>query len=111
MSSFDTRLAVYGTLAPGKPHHHELDALRSQWEDGAVRGRLIRGGWAAEDGYPAPVLGSDGQEVAVRVFTSPDLSTYWARLDAFEGGGYQRVSASIVIGDRAAEAWIYAAAD
>jgi len=111
MSSIDTRLAVYGTLAPGKPNHHALDGLRGQWEDGAVRGRLIQAGWAAEDGYPALVLDPNGQEVRVHVFTSADLPDHWARLDAFEGAQYQRVSASIVIGDRAAEAWIYAAAD
>src|SRR5262245_49733801 len=35
-----TRLASYGTLAPGKPNHHQLYPLKGRWLRGVVRGHL-----------------------------------------------------------------------
>ena len=29
------RLAVYGTLGPGRPNHHQLSALRGRWVRGS----------------------------------------------------------------------------
>ena len=34
------RLVVYGTLAPGRPNHSQLEALDGRWSPGKLRGRL-----------------------------------------------------------------------
>jgi gamma-glutamylcyclotransferase (GGCT)/AIG2-like uncharacterized protein YtfP len=84
------RLAVYGTLAPGRPNHHQLSGLSGRWIEGTVRGELFQVGWGADLGYPAIVLDVDGPIVDVQVFESSDLPDHWARLDEFEGSGYRR---------------------
>ena len=47
------RLATYGSLAPGRPNHHQLDGLEGRWSEGDVYGRLVDAGWGASLGYPA----------------------------------------------------------
>ncbi|MEL6827871.1 MAG: gamma-glutamylcyclotransferase [Pseudomonadota bacterium] len=89
------RLATYGTLAPGRANHHQLDGMRGQWRKGYVRGTLVDSGWGAAEGYPGIYLGSDGTRVDVDVFESPDLPEHWPRLDEFEGTEYERVIADI----------------
>ena len=95
-TSADRRLAVYGTLAPGRPNHHQLSDLSGRWMSGSVRGRLRTGGWGAELGYPGIDLDPDGPAVEVGVLESPDLPAHWARLDEFEGPGYRRTNATFV---------------
>jgi len=62
---------------------------------GHVNGRLVDAGWGAGLGYPALVLDPGGSAVSVDVFESVDLLAHWARLDAFEGPGYQRVVTTV----------------
>lgn len=102
-----TRLATYGTLAPGRPNHHQLADLRGHWQPGSVRGRLTDQGWGAALGYPGLLLGDQEDEVAVQLFESADLPAHWARLDAFEGEGYRRVPVEVTAGDRKLTAFIY----
>jgi gamma-glutamylcyclotransferase (GGCT)/AIG2-like uncharacterized protein YtfP len=83
--SADHVLAVYGTLAPGRPHHHQLAGLAGSWSHGWVRGLLIERGWGAALGGPGMLLDDDGANVAVQLFASADLPQHWARLDALEG--------------------------
>ena len=85
------RLATYGTLAPGRPNHHQLDGLEGRWLKGHVNGLLVDAGWGATLGYPALRLDPDASTVGVDIFESADLPAHWARLDAFEGPGYERV--------------------
>ena len=108
--SIDHRLAVYGTLAPGRSNHHQLDGLTGEWRKGSVRGRLIAEGWAATEGYPALFLDPQGVAIEIQLFTSADLPAHWRRLDDFEGPGYSRVPVCVALGDEAIDAWIYAAA-
>jgi gamma-glutamylcyclotransferase (GGCT)/AIG2-like uncharacterized protein YtfP len=84
------RFAVYGTLAPGRPNHHQLSGLSGRWIEGTVRGQLLQEGWGAEVGYPGIVLDREGPTVDVQLFESSDLPDHWTRLDEFEGSGYQR---------------------
>ncbi len=56
---------------------------------------LVDAGWGAGLGYPALVLDANGSEITVDVFESVDLPAHWARLDAFEGPGYQRVVTTV----------------
>jgi len=101
-----TRLAVYGTLAPGRVNHHQLAGLRGTWRQGTVRGRVV----PADQGHKALILDPLGSEVEVFLFESRDLPDHWARLDAFEGAGYMRVLTRVDTGDEAVDAWIYVAA-
>src|SRR4051794_1904430 len=89
------RLATYGTLAPGRPNHHQLDGLDGRWLEGQVRGTLVDAGWGASLGYPALILDPDGSAIDVRIFESTDLPAHWTRLDEFEGPGYQRVATTV----------------
>jgi gamma-glutamylcyclotransferase (GGCT)/AIG2-like uncharacterized protein YtfP len=95
------RLAVYGTLAPGRPNHHQLAGLSGRWIEGTVRGQLHEAGWGAYLGYPAIVLDDAGPEVDVQLFESSDLPEHWDRLDEFEGAAYRRAvtAVSTVEGD------------
>ncbi len=103
----DHRLATYGTLAPGRPNHHQLAGLVGSWSQGHVHGTLIDAGWGATLGYPALTLEADGTPVDVHVFESLDLPAQWARLDEFEGPGYQRVSTTVHSPDGDLTASIY----
>lgn len=111
MSAADTRLAVYGTLAPGRPNHRQLAGLNGSWLNGTVNGRLLPEGWGAQLGFPAIVLGPDAPAVEVQVFESQDLPNHWARLDAFEGSGYRRVTTIVDTARGPLEAYIYEVAD
>jgi gamma-glutamylcyclotransferase (GGCT)/AIG2-like uncharacterized protein YtfP len=103
----DTRLAVYGSLAPGRANHHHLAGLKGQWRRGTVRGRLIDEGWGAALGYPGLILDSAGPVVEVHLFESADLPDHWPRLDAFEGTGYRRVVTQVRTADGDLAACIY----
>jgi gamma-glutamylcyclotransferase (GGCT)/AIG2-like uncharacterized protein YtfP len=76
-----SRLATYGSLAPGRPNHHHVADLRGRWFAGAVRGRLVEAGWGASLGYPALVLDRSGPTIEVQVLESADLPEHWSRLD------------------------------
>ena len=95
----ETRLATYGTLAPGRANHRQLDGLRGRWLTGTVRGRLVEAGWGAAQGYPAIILSEAAAPVTVHVFESEDLPACWDRLDAFEGDEYQRIAARVQLDD------------
>ena len=102
----DTRLAVYGTLAPGRVNHHQISALSGNWKRGTVQGKFFSSGWGAALGFPGLILDPLGPSVDVDLFESMDLPAHWARLDEFEGSGYRRVVTPVntVEGDRSA--WI-----
>lgn len=103
----ERRLAVYGSLAPGRSNHHVLDGLAGRWTEGHVRGRLLAAGWGAELGYPGLILDSRAATVPVQVFESSALPAHWGRLDDFEGPGYERVVATVQTADGDLPACIY----
>ena len=104
------RLAVYGSLAPGRPNHHELSDLAGRWIEGTVRGQLHQEGWGAELGYPGLVLNPAGPTIDVQLLDSPDLVHHWTRLDEFEGPGYRRTvtAVSTTEGDLTASIYVLA---
>ncbi len=102
-----TRLATYGTLAPGRVNNHHLADLEGYWRQGTVKGRLVEAGWGAKLGFPGLILDPLGQAVDVHLFESPDLPDHWPRLDAFEGEGYRRVVTQVYTRDGDLEAFIY----
>jgi gamma-glutamylcyclotransferase (GGCT)/AIG2-like uncharacterized protein YtfP len=89
------RLATYGSLAPGRLNHHQLDTLDGRWSEGHVNGKLIDTGWSAGLDHPALILDPDGSAISVQVFESMNLPDHWPRLDDFEGPGYERVVTSV----------------
>ena len=109
--SAETRLATYGTLAPGRPNHHQLAGLTGRWLRGTIRGRLVEAGWGADLGFPGLVLDEGGPAIAVQLFESPDLPRHWGRLDAFEGPGYRRVAVSVHTDEGELDACIYVVAE
>ncbi len=105
------RLFVYGTLAPGGPNEHVLANVPGTWEPATVRGTLLQAGWGAAAGYPGIVLSESGDEVQGLIFSSPELSAHWTRLDEFEGDGYIRVLVDARLESGAiVQAYIYALA-
>lgn len=105
------RLAVYGTLAPGRSNEAELADVPGQWTRGTVRGHLHARGWGAASGYPAVVLDPEGPEVEVHLLTSAELPRHWSRLDAFEGPGYLRTPVEVAVDGEAVVAQIYELAE
>jgi gamma-glutamylcyclotransferase (GGCT)/AIG2-like uncharacterized protein YtfP len=103
----DTRLATYGTLAPGRPNHGQLAGLSGRWLVGHVRGSLVQAGWGAEFGYPGLILDPHGPLVEVDVFEASSLPQHWHRLDAFEGPGYRRVVIQVSTAEGVLPASIY----
>ena len=85
------RLAVYGSLAPGRENHYLLAKYAGTWSRGRVRGDVFNAGWGAAGGYLGLVPRDDGPWVAVQVFESESLAEAWRELDAFEGSEYKRV--------------------
>ncbi len=80
-----TRLAVYGTLAPGEPNASVLSGIHGIWSKGRVCGVVEY--WAK---FPYFTWEPNGPDVEVHVLTAPALSDHWARIDAFEGRRYVR---------------------
>jgi gamma-glutamylcyclotransferase (GGCT)/AIG2-like uncharacterized protein YtfP len=107
----DTRLAVYGTLRPGRVNHHHISALAGSWTRGTVRGKLFSSGWGAALGFPGLVLDPLGPAVEVDLFESAELAQHWTRLDEFEGAGYQRVVTTISTDEGEKSGWIYVLAE
>jgi gamma-glutamylcyclotransferase (GGCT)/AIG2-like uncharacterized protein YtfP len=87
----DTRLAVYGTLAPGESNHGVVAGLQGTWTRGLFHGELHATGWGSTYGFPALRWRPDAPPVRVRLLTSADLPAAWTRLDRFEGPGYRRI--------------------
>ena len=103
------RLFVYGTLAPGRANHDVLEAIPGTWEAATIKGKLFQEGWGAQLGSPGIVPTEDGDVVQGFVFSSEHLTDQWARLDAFEGEGYDRVRVTVrVEGTRSVDAYVYA---
>ena len=95
----ETKLAIYGTLAPGEVNHSQIAGIPGDWIDGFVRGDLLQTGWGAEHGFPALAWRPDGARVATKLFIASDLPSHWRRLDEFEGDGYRRILVPIETDD------------
>lgn len=105
----ESRLFVYGTLAPGQPNEHILSGLRGTWRPATVTGDLVQSGWGADLGFPALTLRTDGPEVSGLLFTSDALADHWDRLDEFEGPGYDRVLAQATCDGQSVDTYVYVA--
>jgi gamma-glutamylcyclotransferase (GGCT)/AIG2-like uncharacterized protein YtfP len=104
-------LAVYGTLAPGRPNHHVVAPLGGEWTQGVIEGDLYPVGWGATLGYPAFRPGAGGPAVGVHVLQADALATAWTRLDRFEGPGYRRILVPVFTAAPAGERRLYTVAN
>lgn len=86
-----TRLAVYGSLAPGEVNHHAIAHIRGIWCEGYVRGTVRMSGWGSDVGFPGMTWIPDGDEIPVNLLVSAELPQHWNELDAFEGEDYVRI--------------------
>jgi gamma-glutamylcyclotransferase (GGCT)/AIG2-like uncharacterized protein YtfP len=84
------RLAVYGSLRPGRENFHLVADLRGKWQRGHVRGVLEPGGGEGNARWPKLSEHEGAPEVAVDVLESDDLPARWVTLDEFESPAYQR---------------------
>lgn len=84
-------LAVYGTLAPGKPNHHIVAPYGGTWSDGIIRGDLGRVGWGAELNYPGFNPRENGTDISAKLLRSSQLPDAWPAIDEFEGSDYYRI--------------------
>lgn len=98
-----TALFTYGTLMPGQANAQVLAGLSGCWRAARVRGRLYPQGWGEAAGYPGLVLDSAAGWISGQLLKAPDLVRHWARLDAFEGPGYRRVTVRVT--DEAGRLW------
>jgi gamma-glutamylcyclotransferase (GGCT)/AIG2-like uncharacterized protein YtfP len=85
------RLAVYGSLAPGKKNHNVIAGMEGSWRNAVLRGSLHNEGWGAGEGFPGFLWDGGDTPVTALVFSSSELPHYWLRLDEFEGEEYRRI--------------------
>jgi gamma-glutamylcyclotransferase (GGCT)/AIG2-like uncharacterized protein YtfP len=93
------RLAVYGSLTPGKKNHHVMAGMHGSWRTAVLRGSLRNEGWGAGEGFPGFLWDGTQTAVAAQVFSSADLPHHWSRLDEFEGEEYQRILVPVELED------------
>jgi len=86
-----SRLAIYGTLAPGEANHHHVADLGGSWQAAAVRGIRGRVEHGIHRGLPGMRLDPAAPLQPVKLLVSQALPKAWARLDAFEGEEMQRL--------------------
>lgn len=89
------RLAIYGTLAPGKPNHGEISDLKGIWTKGTIRGKLITASQPPHTGLTGLILDPLSNKIDVDIFESAELPDHWPRLDAFEGSEFERVTTRV----------------
>jgi gamma-glutamylcyclotransferase (GGCT)/AIG2-like uncharacterized protein YtfP len=91
-------LFVYGTLRRSETAAHLMRGAEFVC-DGRVRGHVIR----TEAGYRGLTAGDDWVEGELFRVTEELL----ARLDEYEGPGYERRQSEIHAGDKQLTAWVY----
>lgn len=102
------RLFVYGSLAPGRSHHHLLSDLPGHWQPATCTGFLLPGGFGMSRGWPAFKPDPAGTDINGYLFTSGALSPRWSLLDRFEGRAYRRVRCQVRLADGSqVSAWLY----
>lgn len=85
------KLAVYGSLAPGRSNHRVVARLEGRWTEAQVHGDLLDRGWGAGLGFPAMRWRPRGGAIDVHLLESSHLSDHWDEIDRFEGSGYVRI--------------------
>lgn len=98
----DSRLVVYGSLAPGQANHHIVEALDGQWTPCTIRGSI-----EMRDGYRVFRWDEKGAPIDAQMLSSAQLPEAWAAIDEFEGAGYRRCVIPVEIGRKRILANVY----
>ena len=88
-------LIVYGSLAPNRSNHSEVEHIKGKWLKGIVKGKLENAGWGTDLGYPAfrHTRIDEQENIEAHILFSDKLVDNWASLDEFEGNEYYRILA------------------
>jgi hypothetical protein len=99
----ETRLIVYGSLAPGGANAFLPAGLEGEWHRCVIRGHMGR-----FLGFKSFRYDPEGPEHAAWLLESPHLPRVYPDLDDFEGEEYERLVIPARVGDRQVMAHIYA---
>jgi gamma-glutamylcyclotransferase (GGCT)/AIG2-like uncharacterized protein YtfP len=99
MDNPETRLIVYGSLAPGEANHFLVTGLSGEWYRCQIKGHM-----GQYRGFKSFRHDLKGPEHAAWLLVSPELPRIIAGLDDFEGEEYERR----VIPARLGERWVMA---
>ena len=103
----DHRLAVYGSLAPGRPNHAHVAGLGGRWIPGEVRGRLVEAGWAPPSATPRSSSTPTARRSASRFWCRPTYPPTGPGSTTSRGPGYERVLTTVRTTTGEVEAYIY----
>jgi hypothetical protein len=95
----ETKLIVYGSLAPGGVNAFLLAGLVGEWYPCRIRGRM-----GTFMGFKSFRYDPQGQEHPAWLLESPDLPGFIDQLDDFEGEAYERR----IIPARVSSRWVMA---
>jgi hypothetical protein len=98
----ETRLIVYGSLAPGGANAFMLGGLVGDWRRCHIRGHLGR-----YRGFKSFRYDPEGPEHPVWLLSSAELPRVIPDLDDFEGEGYERIIIPARVGDDWVMAQVY----
>jgi hypothetical protein len=98
----ETKLIVYGSLAPGEANHFLLAGLVGEWHPCRIRGHL-----GAYRGFKSFRYDPQGPEHAAWLLASAELPGIIPDLDDFEGEEYQRRIIPAQVNGRCLMAQVY----
>ena len=102
MDNPETRLIVYGSLAPGGANAFMLAGLVGEWYPCRIQGQL-----GAHRGFKAFRYDPKGPEHPAWVFASAELPRVLVDLDDFEGEEYERLTIPARVNGRWVMAQVY----
>ncbi len=97
----EKKLIVYGSLAPNAENHWVVEHIKGNWQQGIVKGLLLKEGWGIELGYWGfkHTEPENQENINVFVLSSDELVANWQAIDDFEGDEYRRVLAKYELND------------
>jgi hypothetical protein len=99
----ETKLIVYGSLAPGGVNAFVLAGLVGEWHPCRIRGRM-----GTYLGFKSFRYDPQGPENQAWLFSSAELPRVISELDDFEGDAYERIVIPARVGGRRVMAQVYA---
>jgi hypothetical protein len=99
----ETKLIVYGSLAPGGVNAFMLAGLVGEWHPCRIRGRM-----GTFQGFKSFRYDPKGAEHPAWLFSSAELHRVISDLDDFEGEAYARVVIPVRVSGRWVMAQVYA---